>query len=165
MFTPALLILQLGTVVRKKWHPVQKNKPRQLIKIFNKNSSNHLFISNRMYLCLTDENKATSSSELKKLTGSQKLQIANGNEKLDTMLSQVNAPENSWQQIANAHRGFQLLTSIITERFDNTLKINPTIISEKRVKKSVKKRQHKIKQTNYRPIFKETIKSKKTKKR
>ena len=48
-----------------------------------------------MYLCLTDANQATSSSELKKLTGGQKLQIANGNEKLDTMLSQVNAPENS----------------------------------------------------------------------
>ena len=32
---------------------------------------------------------------IKILTGSQKLQIANRNEKLDTMLSQVNASQNS----------------------------------------------------------------------
>ena len=55
----------------------------------------------------------------KKLTRSQKLQIAYGNEKLDTILSQVNAPENSRQQIANTQSGFQPLASIITERFDS----------------------------------------------
>ena len=37
-------------------------------------------------------------------------------------------------------------------------KINPTIISGKRVKKSVEKRQHKTKQINYWPVFKEIIK-------
>ena len=37
-------------------------------------------------------------------------------------------------------------------------KINLTIISGKRVKKSVEMRQHKIKQINYWPVFKETIK-------
>ena len=44
-----------------------------------------------MYLCLNNANNPTVSSELNKVTESQKLQIAYGNEKLDTMLSQVNA--------------------------------------------------------------------------
>ena len=60
---------------------------------------------------------------LKKLTRSQKLQIAYWNEKLDTILSQVNAPENSRQPINNAHIDFQPLACIITERLDN-IKIN-----------------------------------------
>ena len=55
----------------------------------------------------------------KKLTRSQKLQIAYRNEKLDTILSQVNAPENSRQQIANTQSGFQPLASIITERLES----------------------------------------------
>ena len=38
------------------------------------------------------------------------------------MLSQVNESQNSRQTIGNTHNGFQLLASIITERFDNTLK-------------------------------------------
>ena len=41
---------------------------------------------------------------------------------LDTMPSQVNASQNSWQMIVNIHNDFQLLACIITERFDNTLK-------------------------------------------
>ena len=41
--------------------------------------------------------------------------------------------------------------------------INLTIISGKRVKKSVKKRQHKITKTNSWPVLKETINVKKTK--
>ena len=56
---------------------------------------------------------------LNKLTRSQKLQIAYGNEKLNTILSQVNAPQNSRQQIANTQSGFQPLASIITERLDS----------------------------------------------
>ena len=56
---------------------------------------------------------------LNKLTRSQKLQIAYGNEKLDTILSQVNAPENSEKQIANTQNCFQPLACIITERLDN----------------------------------------------
>ena len=55
----------------------------------------------------------------KKLTRSQKFQIAYGNDKLDTILSQVNAPEISQQPIANTQSGFQPLASIITERLDN----------------------------------------------
>ena len=47
------------------------------------------------------------------------------------------------------HYGFQLLANIITESLDNIQKMNQTIISEKRVKNSVKKRLHIIKQTNY----------------
>ena len=38
------------------------------------------------------------------------------------MLSQVNESQNSRQTIGNTHNGLQLLASIITERFDNTLK-------------------------------------------
>ena len=63
------------------------------------------------------------------------------------------------------HNGFQPLASIITERFDNTQKINLAIISGKIVNKCVKKRQHKIKQTNHRPVFKMTIKVKDTSKK
>ena len=46
----------------------------------------------------------------------------------------------------------------MTKRFDSTQKINLAIISGKRIKKNVEKRQHKIKQTNYWQVFKETIK-------
>ena len=76
------------------------------------------------------------------------------------MLNQVNASQNSLQTIGNTHNGFQPLSSIImTERFDNSLKINLAIISGKRVKKC-QVRQHKIKQTKYWSVFKETIKVK-----
>ena len=95
---------------------------------------------------------------LQKLTRSQKLQIAYGNEKLDAILSQVNASQNSRQMIDNIHNGFQPFACIMNEKFDNILKINLTIISGKRVKQSVEKRQHKIKQINYWPVLKEAIK-------
>ena len=61
----------------------------------------------------------------KKLTRSQKLQVAYGNEKLVTILSQANAPENSRQPIANTQSGLQLLASIITQRLNN-IQINET---------------------------------------
>ena len=57
-----------------------------------------------------------------KFSGSQKLQIAYWNEKLDTMLSQVNASQNSRQMIDNIHNDFQPFACIMTERFDNTPK-------------------------------------------
>ena len=44
-----------------------------------------------MFLCLSDAKQPTANSEIKKLTRSQKLQIVNGNEKLDTKLSSENA--------------------------------------------------------------------------
>ena len=70
-----------------------------------------------------DAIQPTASSELKKKTCRKSdIQIANGNEELDTMLSQVNTSQNSRQKIGNTHNGLQLLDSIITERFDNTLK-------------------------------------------
>ena len=75
-----------------------------------------------MYLCLSDENQSTASSKRKKLTGSQKLQIAYGKEKLGTILRQVNASQNSRQTIDNTHNEFQPLLSIIAERFDNIIK-------------------------------------------
>ena len=106
-----------------KIDPWAKHEPCQHLKNFNKKIYNHLFISNRMYLYLSDANHPTVSSELfKKFTGSQKLQIANGNEKLYTMLSQINSLQNSRQKLGNIHNGFQPLASIITERFDKTLK-------------------------------------------
>ena len=72
-----------------------------------------------MLLCLSDAKLPTASSELKKSTRSQKGQIFNANEKLDTVLSQVNPSENSQQLIANTHSGFQPLARILTEKFDN----------------------------------------------
>ena len=85
-----------------------------------------------MLLYLSDSNQPTASSELKKLTGSQKLQIANENEKLDTMLNQVDESQNSRQTIGNTHNDLQPFACIMTERLDNINKnINLTIISEK----------------------------------
>ena len=119
----------------------------------------HLFINNIIYLCLNDANQPTASSELLKIfSGSQKPQIAYWIEKLDTMLSQANASQNSRQMIDNIYNDLQPFACIMTNRFDSTQKINLAIISGKRIKKNVEKRQHKIKQTNYWQVFKETIK-------
>ena len=65
------------------------------------------------------------------------------------MLSQANTSQNSRQIIDNIHNDFQLFACIMNERFESTQKINLAIISGKRIKKNVEKRQHKIKQTNY----------------
>ena len=71
-------------------------------------------------MCLNDANQPKASTELKnKLSGSQKLQIAYWNEKLYTMLSQVNASQNSRQMIDNIHNDFQPFALIMTEKFDN----------------------------------------------
>ena len=43
------------------------------------------------------------------------LQIAFRNEKVDTILSQANAPENLRQPIASIHSGFQPLSSTIAK--------------------------------------------------
>ena len=53
-----------------------------------------------MLLCLGDANQQTMSSELKKVYMKSGIQIANENEKLYTMLSQVNASQNSRQMMA-----------------------------------------------------------------
>ena len=76
----------------------------------------------------------------KKHSGSQKLQVAYWNKKLETMLNQVNASQNSRQMIDNIRNDFQSLACIMTEKFDIPQKINLTIILGKRVKKSVEKR-------------------------
>ena len=60
---------------------------------------------------------------------------------------------------------FLHLASIITERFDNTLKDQFNYFLREESKKSVKKRQHKINQTNYWIVFKDTIKVKRQAKR
>ena len=63
------------------------------------------------------------------------IQIANRNEKLDTMLSQVNASQDPRQTIGNNHMISSLLTNIITERFDNTLKDQSTYYHREASKK------------------------------
>ena len=55
----------------------------------------------------------------KKLSEGQKLQIAYWNEKLDTMLSQVNASQNSRQMIEKIHNDFQSFACIMIDKFDN----------------------------------------------
>ena len=56
-----------------------------------KKNYNHFYINNRMLLYLSDTNQQTTISELTKVYRKSGIQIANGNEKLDTMLIQVNA--------------------------------------------------------------------------
>ena len=60
--------------------------------------------------------------------------------------------------IDNIHNDFQPFACFMTERLKIPQKINLIIISGKRVKKSVEKKQHKIKQKNYWPVLKDTIK-------
>ena len=78
--------------MRKNKVQCKKNEPNQFIKILNKKIYNHLYINNRMRLCFGDTNHQAVNSELKKKAYMKSgIQIANGNEKLYTMLSQVNA--------------------------------------------------------------------------
>ena len=74
------------------------------------------------------------------------------------MLRQANASQNSRQMIENIHNDFQPFACIMNERFDNTPKDQSNYYLRKESKKSVEKRQHKIKQINYWLVFKETIK-------
>ena len=69
-----------------------------------------------MLLCFGDENHQTVNSELKNAYMKSGIQIANRNEKLYTLLSQVNASQNSWQMIGNTHNGFQPFAYIMTEK-------------------------------------------------
>ena len=59
-----------------------------------------------MLLCFGDASQQTVSSEFKKAYMKLGIQIANENEKLYTMLSQVNASQNSRQMIGNIYNGF-----------------------------------------------------------
>ena len=61
------------------------------------------------------------------------------------MLSQANASQNSRQMIDNIYNDLQPFACIMTKRFDSTQKINLAIISGKKIKKNVEKRQHKNK--------------------
>ena len=76
-----------------------------------------------MFLCFGDTNQQTVNSELKKAYMKSGIQIANGNEKLYTMLSQVNASQNSRQIIGNTHNGFQPFVCIMTEKLDTFVSI------------------------------------------
>ena len=44
------------------------------------------------------------------------IQLINGNEKLYTMLSQVNSSQNSRQMIGNTHNGFHPFACFMTEK-------------------------------------------------
>ena len=68
-----------------------------------------------MLSCLGDANQQTVSSKLKKAYMKSGIQIANENEKLYTMLSQVNASQNSLQMKGKTHNGFQPFACIMTE--------------------------------------------------
>ena len=81
------------------------------------------------------------------------------------MLSQVNSSQNSRRTIGNIHSDFHTFACIMTERFDNTPKDQSNYYLREESKKSVEKRQHKIKQTNNWLVFKETIKRKDKQKR
>ena len=59
-----------------------------------------------MLLCLGDANQQTVSSEFLKAYMKSDIQIANENEKLYTMLSQVNASQISRQMIGNTYNNF-----------------------------------------------------------
>ena len=107
----------------QKQSPVQKNEPNQFIKILNKKIYNLLYINNRMHLCFGDTNHQIVNSELKKPYMKSGIQIANGNEKLYTMLSQVNALQNSRQTIDNTHNSFQPFSCIMTEMLDTLISI------------------------------------------
>ena len=73
-------------------------------------------------MCLNDANQPTASSELFKTFRKSGTADCLLKWEKDTMLSQVNASQNSWQMIDNIHNDFQSFACIITERFDNTLK-------------------------------------------
>ena len=64
-------------------------------------------MNNRLYSCLSDANQPIASSELNKNYMKSDIQIINGNEILNTMLSQVNASQNSRQIIGNTSNVFQ----------------------------------------------------------
>ena len=83
-----------------------------------------------MLLYLRDTKKPKAYWELKnKVTSFQRLQIANRNEKLGTILTQANLSQSLRQTISNTHCGFQSSACIITERLDNIKKINLSIIA------------------------------------
>ena len=85
---------------------------------------NHLYINNRMLLYFGDANHQTVNSELKKAYMKSGIQIANGNEKLYTMLCQVKASQNSRQMmISNTHNDFQPFACIMTEKLDTLVSI------------------------------------------
>ena len=48
----------------KKKTLCKKMSLANLLKFFNKNFENHLFINNKIYLCINDANQSTASSEL-----------------------------------------------------------------------------------------------------
>ena len=100
-----------------------------------------------------------------KLTRSQKLQIAYGNEKQDTILSQFNAPEISQQPIANTQSGFQPLASIITERLDNIQINESNNYLKEETKEEYQENTTENKAEEPLTILQETLKVKKTNKK
>ena len=77
-----------------------------------------MYINYRIFLCFVDANQQTVNLGLNKAYMKSGIQIANGGEKLYTMLIQVNASQNSRQMIDNTHNGFQPFACIMTEKLD-----------------------------------------------
>ena len=77
---------------------------------------------------------------LKKLSRSQIFKNAYRNKKLDTILNQFKALENSQQSNCNIHNGFQSLASIIIEMLDNIQKYQSSYNLREETMKDAKKR-------------------------
>ena len=86
-------------------------------------------------MCLIDANQPTACSEIFKTFRKSETADCLLKWEKDTMLSQVNASQNPRQRIDKIHNDFQPFACIMTERFDNTQKINLTIITEISVKR------------------------------
>ena len=95
----------IGTVVSKN-----KSCAQKVSHLIIKNL-NHMYIKNKIIMCLSDANQPKASLKLKTYRKSG-IQIANWNVKLDIMLRQVNESQNLRQPIENTHNGFQLLARI-----------------------------------------------------
>ena len=117
-----------------------------------------MFINNKIYLCLNDANQPTASSELyKTFRKSETADCLLKWEKTQCWAKSMHHKiHDRWSTIFITISSLSLASWL--RSFTIHQKINLTIISGKRVKKSVEKRQHKIKQINYWPVFKETIK-------
>ena len=64
----------------------------------------------------------TSFELLKILQEARNFKISDKNEKLNTILSEVNASQNSRHMTRNTHSSFHTLAIIITEKLDNIQK-------------------------------------------
>ena len=96
------------------------NEPHQFIKFLIKNLESFVYEQLNPFVFKWCKSANSEFRTIKKTYRKSDIQIANANEKLDTMLSKVNASQISRQMIGNIHNGFQPFACIMTERV-NTL--------------------------------------------